>query len=187
MKKFVTLFTDSYKELKSVRTITLAAMLAAMSIILGLFSITVGNYLRIGFSSIPNGICASMFGPVVGGLFAGVLDILKYFMKPTGPFFPGLTAVAVLAGVLYGCMYYKRNLTFSRVLIAKFVVMAICNVLLNTVCLSILNGTPFLVLLPIRLLKNLVLWPIDSLIFYSIARMLKVIGVMKASRIDFLS
>ena len=29
MKKFVTLFTDSYKELKSVRTITTAALLAA--------------------------------------------------------------------------------------------------------------------------------------------------------------
>ena len=58
MKKFVTLFTDSYKELKSVRTITTAAMLAAIAIILGMFSINVGSTFRIGFSGIPNGVCA---------------------------------------------------------------------------------------------------------------------------------
>ena len=49
-EKFVTLFTDSYKELKSVRTITTAAMLAAIAIILGMFSIDVGSTIRIGFS-----------------------------------------------------------------------------------------------------------------------------------------
>ena len=102
MKKFVTLFTDSYKELKSVRTITTAAMLAAIAIILGMFSINVGSTIRIGFSGIPNGVCAYLFGPVVGGIFAGGLDVLKYLLKPAGPFFPGLTAVVILAGVLYG-------------------------------------------------------------------------------------
>ena len=40
MKKFVALFTDSYRELKSVRTITTMAMLAAIAIILGMFSNT---------------------------------------------------------------------------------------------------------------------------------------------------
>lgn len=188
MKKFVTLFTDSYKELKSVRTITLAAMFAALAIILGIFSISIGNFMRIGFSSIPNGLCAYLFGPVVGGLFSGMLDVLKYIIHPTGgAFFPGFTAVTVLAGVIYGCFYYKSNLTLWRVLLAKLVVMMICNVLLNTFCLTILYGKAFHLILPARLIKNLVLWPVDSLIFYSIARMLKVIGILKASRIDFLS
>lgn len=184
MKKFITLFTDSYKELKSVKTITLAAMFAALAVILGMFSISVGNYLRIGFSSIPNGLCSYMFGPVVGGLFAGVLDVLKYMVHPTGPFFPGFTMVTMLAGVIYGCMYYKKNLSLWRVLAAKLVVMVICNVLLNTLCLSLLYGKGFLLILPLRVYKNLIMWPIDSLIFYSIARMLKEIGVMKASSMD---
>lgn len=35
MKKFVTLFTDSFRELKAVRTITTMAMLAAVAVILG--------------------------------------------------------------------------------------------------------------------------------------------------------
>ena len=77
MKKFVALFTDSYRELKSVRTITTMAMLAAIAIILGMFSIEYGNFIRIGFSSIPNGIIAYLFGPTVGGIFSGTLDILS--------------------------------------------------------------------------------------------------------------
>lgn len=56
MKKFVTLFTDSARELKSVRTITTMAMLAAVAVILGYFSIEYGQFIRIGFSGIPNGI-----------------------------------------------------------------------------------------------------------------------------------
>ncbi|MGN1315237.1 MAG: folate family ECF transporter S component [Lachnospiraceae bacterium] len=166
MKNFVTLFTDSYHKLKSVKTITTMAMLAAVAIILGMFSIDYGSYIRIGFSSIPNGIVAYLFGPTVGGIFAGALDILKYIIKPTGPFSPQLSLVTVLAGVLYGCMYYKKRITLTRVLVAKLIVMVICNIFLNTLCLSLLYGQVFMVILPVRAVKNLVMWPIDSLIFY---------------------
>ena len=88
MKKFVTLFTDSARELKSVRTITTMAMLAAVAVILGYFSIEYGQFIRIGFSSIPNGIVDYLFGPVAGAVFHGALDIIKYLMKPTGAFCP---------------------------------------------------------------------------------------------------
>lgn len=179
MKKFVTLFTDSYREMKSVRTITTAAMFGAISIILGMFSINIGNYIRVSFSSIPNGMIAYLFGPVVGGLFSGSLDVLKYLIKPAGAFFPGLTMVTVLAGIMYGCMYYKKPITLSRILVTKFLVMLVCNVVLNTLCLSILYGKGFMVLLPARALKNLVMWPIDSMIFYSMTKALDTMGIFK--------
>ena len=185
MKKFVTLFTDSYKELKSVRTITTAAMLAAIAIILGMFSINVGSTIRIGFSGIPNGVCAYLFGHVVGGLFLGVLDVVQSLLTFAGPFCSGITAVVILAGVLYGCFYYKKPITFWRVLLAKFVVMLICNVILNTLCLSVLYGKGFMVILPARVIKNLIMWPIDSMIFYSVLKALNLLGILKAVRTNF--
>ena len=172
MKKFVTLFTDSYREFKSVRTITTMAMLAALAVILGMFSIEYGQFIRIGFSSIPN----------VGGIFAGALDILKYILKPTGPFCPQLTLVTILAGVLYGCMYYKKKITLPRVLAAKFIVMLVCNVFLNTLCLSVLYGQVFMEIIPLRALKNLIMWPIDSVIFYLTAKALESIGAFEIVR-----
>ena len=182
MKKFVALFTDSYRELKSVRTITTMAMLAAIAIILGMFSIEYGNFIRIGFSSIPNGIIAYLFGPTVGGIFSGTLDIIKYILKPTGPFCPQLTLVTMLAGVMYGCMYYKKKLTLPRVLITKFIVMLVCNVFLNTLCLTVLYGQAFMVILPARALKNLIMWPIDSVIFFATAKALESIGAFRFVR-----
>lgn len=182
MRKFAALFTDSCKELKSVRTITTMAMFAAVAIILGMFSIEIGSFIRIGFSSIPNGLVAYLFGPTAGAIFSGALDIIKYIIKPTGAFFPPLTLVTILAGILYGCMYYKKKLTLGRVLVTKFIVMLICNVILNTLCLSMLYGEGFLVLLPARALKNLIMWPIDSVIFFTITETLERIGAFKIIR-----
>ena len=178
MRKFVTLFAVSYKELKSVRTITVMAMLAAVAVILGMFSIELGPFIRIGFSSIPNGIVGYLFGPVTGGIFSGALDVLKFLIKPTGAYFLPMTLVTVLAGVLYGCFYYKKPLTFWRVLAAKFFVMLVCNVL-NTLCLSVLYGDGFFVLVGPRIIKNLIMWPIDSTVFFLITRSLETVGVIR--------
>ena len=114
-----------------------------------------------------------------GSLFAGALDILKYMIKPVGGFFPGFTLVAMLAGVIYGSFYYRKPLSLGRVFAAHLVVSLVCNVLLNTLCLSLLYGKAFMVLLPPRVIKNLIMWPIDSLIFFHIAKLLEAAGIFR--------
>ena len=163
------------------------AMLAAVAVILGYFSIEYGQFIRIGFSGIPNGIVDYLFGPVAGAVFDGALDIIKYLMKPTGPFCPQLTLVVMLAGVLYGCFFYKKKLTIWRVLAAKFVVMLICNVILNTLCLQVLYGQALMAILPMRALKNLIMWPIDSIVFFGIAKALEQIGLFPLIRRPYLN
>ncbi len=179
MKKLATLFTDSYHEFKHVRTITTAAMFGAVSIVLGYFTIVIGDYVKIGFSGISNQFVYYLFGPVVGGFFGGALDILKYLIKPTGPYFPGLTLVPVLAGVIYGCFFYKRPIGLVRVFAAELTVSVICNMLLTTACLSLLYGKAFMILLPMRAFKNLVMWPVNSLLFYSIGKTLEASGIFR--------
>lgn len=179
MQKLATLFTCSYGELKHVRTVTVCAMMGAAGIVLSAMSIEVGSTIRIGFSGIPNELVHYLFGPVTGSLFAGVMDIVKYLLKPTGAFFPGFTLIAMLAGLIYGSFFYKRPLKLWRVFAAHFVVSLVCNVCLNTVCLSVLYGKAFGVLLPARAVKNLILWPIDSIIFYNVAKLLEAAGLFK--------
>lgn len=180
MKRLATLFTQSYQELKKLRTMTVCGLMAAIAIALSAFaSIEIGNYIKIGFSGIPNRIVDYLFGPVVGGCFGGALDIIKYLVKPTGVFFPGFTFDAILAGLIYGSFMYKKPLSLKRVLIAKFVVVLICNIFFNTLWISILYGKAFLALLPARLLKNAVMWPIDSLILFMVSKMLHASGIFK--------
>ncbi len=54
MKKLATLFQDSYNELKHVRTVTTIAMFASIGIILGSLTVQIGDFIKIGFSSIAN-------------------------------------------------------------------------------------------------------------------------------------
>lgn len=179
MKRLATLFTDSYHEFHHVRTITVCAMFMAISVVLGYFTLVIGDYIKIGFSSISSEFVYYLFGPVVGGVFGGVLDILKYLIKPTAAFFPGLTLSPIMAGIIYGSFFYKRPLTFRRVLAAELTAAVICNMLITTMCLSVMYGKGFLVLLPMRAFKNLVMWPVNSMLFYTVAKALEASGVFR--------
>ena len=86
---------------------------------------------------------------------------------------------AMLAAFIYGCFYYKHKLTFRRVLIAKLVVILIVNILLNTLWLDMLYGKGFLALLPMRVLKNLIMWPVNSMLFYTIGKTMEASGVFR--------
>ncbi len=88
MKKFTALFRDSMEEFKHVNTVTVMAMFAAISVVLGYFTLVLGDYLKIGFSTIANQFVYYLFGPVAGGLFGGALDILKIHHPPDRSLFP---------------------------------------------------------------------------------------------------
>lgn len=179
MKKIGSLFTDSMREFRYVRTLTVCGLLAALAFVLESFSIPLGETLKIGFSGLPNEMVDFLFGPAVGSLFSGMLDVLKYIVHPTGGFFPGFTFNAFLAGLIYGVFLYKKPVSFWRILTAKFVVALLVNVFLNTYWLSILYGNAFSVLLPARLMKNLLMWPINSFVTYLLLKVLERSGVVK--------
>jgi len=183
MKKLLALIVQSYHEFKHVSTITTCAMFGAMSIILSQFaSITVTPHLKIGFSALPNELVDYLFGPVVGCLFGGGMDVIKFMLKPEGGFIPGLTFNAMLAAFIYGLFLYKRPLSLRRMLAAKLVVAVFCNVILGTYWLSLINGKAYLAILPARALKNLIQWPVDSLIFTMVAKALEQAGAFKLIR-----
>ena len=176
------MFKESLGEFRHVRNITTAAMFAAVSVIMGYFTVPIGDFIKIGFSTQVNQIVYYLFGPVFGGFFGGLLDILKYIIKPTGAFFPGFTLGAMLAGVLYGCFFYKKKITLLRVFAAEFTVSLICNVILGTLWLSMMYGKGFAVLLPLRAYKNLIMWPINSVLFYSAWKSLEASGLFRMVR-----
>lgn len=177
MKKFIQTLQSSLHELSTTKNLVLCGLMAALSIILGTFaSISVGPYIKIGFSSIPNRIVDCLFGPVVGCLFGGALDLLKFLVKPDGPFFFGFTFDAMLAGFLYGIILYKKPLKWQRVLAAEFVNKLIVNCGFNTLWISILYGKGFFVLFPARILKNLIMLPIDTVILFFALTLMKQIA-----------
>ena len=168
MKKFKELYLGSVRELASPKNLALCGVMGALSMVLGIVaSIQIGPYIKIGFSGLPNRIVECLFGPVIGCIFGGTMDILKFIAKPDGPFFFGFTFDAMLAGVLYGSILYKKPVTIPRVFVAELAAKVIVNCGFNTLWISVLYGKGFLAILPMRLLKNAIMLPIDTIITFA--------------------
>ncbi len=168
MKKFKELYLSSVRELASPKNLALCGVVGALSMVLGIVaSIQIGPYIKIGFSGLPNRIVECLFGPVIGCIFGGTMDILKFIAKPDGPFFFGFTFDAMLAGVLYGSILYKKPVTIPRVFVAELAAKVIVNCGFNTLWISVLYGKGFLAILPMRLLKNAIMLPIDTIITFA--------------------
>lgn len=182
MKKLKDMFSESLREIRKVPVLAVCAMFAALALVLNSFTIVLGPYIKIGFASIPNQMVDLLFGPITGVMFAGILDIVKSVVNPNSPYFFGTTFNAMLAAFIYGCYYYKKPLTFGRVLAAKATVSFVVNIVLGTLWLSLFYGKAFFVILPARILKNVIMWPIESTIFYVLMRALDRTGVLRTFR-----
>lgn len=167
MQKIKKFYLDSINQLKITQNLVICGLMAALAVVLSyVASIDVGPYIRIGFSGIPNRIIEFLFGPIVGSIFGGTLDVLKYLIKPSGPFFFGFTFDAMLAGVIYGSLLYKKPIKLWRIALAEFLTKLIVNCGFNTLWISMLYGKGFFLLLPARIIKNAVMLPVDTIILF---------------------
>lgn len=185
MKKMATLFRTSMDELKNIRTLTMTALFGCMSVVMGYFTIQIGDFLKIGFSSVVQQFVYYLFGPGTGMLFAGAMDILKFAVRPTGAFFPGYTLNAMVAAVIYGFFYYRQRITLRRVLAAQLLVAMVCNVCLGTLWWHMTTtqaSAAFWPVFGVRLGKNLVQWPLNSLLFYGAWEFMEKAGVFREIR-----
>lgn len=152
-------------EFKSLRTLTFAAVMVAIGVVLSSFYIPVaGDYLRIKFTYIPSAIGALICGPLVGITIGAATDLLGVALFPSGAFFPGYTLSAVLAGFIYGLFLYRRQITVLRLLLAKLTVNYFINAGLGSLWNSIVRGKGYMYYFTTSIIKNSILLPIEVLI-----------------------
>ena len=148
--------------------IVVTGFMIALSVVLSkLISINI-SFLRIGFGFLPIAVLAIMYGPVIAAIGYGAADLLGAWLLPTGTFFPGFTVSAVLTGLIFGWILYKKEVTIIRALIASALVCLIVNLLLNTWWLTFLIGKGFKVLLASRAVKEIVAIPVMALLIVAI-------------------
>lgn len=173
MNKFTTNLKSSFNELKNLKSISICALFMALSIILGSLSFQITPTIKVGLAFICNSMIGLMFGPITGAVFGGVSDILKYIVAPTGVFFPGFTISAILGGFIYGIGMYKKPVSILRCAITKLVAIVVVNILLNSIWLRIMYHTPIEYLLTTRIIKELIMYPIETALFIIAVNSLK--------------
>lgn len=178
MYKLMKSFQDSFHELKDIKAFVTTAMFLAIAVVLGFYSVQVTDFIKISFSFIADEMTGMMFGPVVGGIMGAAADLIKYLVHPTGAFFPGFTISGAISGMIYGVILYKKSVQVKRILLANGLVMIFVNILLNTYWLTLLYGQGFLAILPVRVLKEIILYPIYVALFYSVSKVMKKSNVL---------
>ena len=109
---------------------------------------------RISLGFLPVAMSGMLFGPLWGGVVAGVADIIRAIILPVGGAFnPLFTITAAMRGVVYGALLHK-NCSFGKILGASFIIFLFVNGILNTLFVTISYGTPFSVFFITKLLAN---------------------------------
>lgn len=173
MTKFQEILSSSKAELKNTNSIALSGMFIAISVVLSLFKIDLAPTIQISFASLPIAAGGMLFGPIVGGAIGLISDILGYIVHPAGFYFPGFTFNAILIGASFGFIFYKREITLKLVIITSIAVTVIINWGLTTLWLSMMYGDAFFVLLGGRVIKNIILFPIDTSLLYAVLTLVK--------------
>ena len=146
-------------------------MLLALQVVLGLVAaIPVGPSIRISFGYLALSSAGALLGPAVAPVNGALADVIVFLIRPTGPYFPGFTITGLVSGLIYGLMLYRRDVTLPRLLLTKLLIDVVCNLALNTLWIHMLYGKAFLTLLPGRVLKNLLQYPVDVLLLYPVMR-----------------
>lgn len=162
-------FIRSVRELKDPRCLAVTALLIALNVAMDLLNIRLWltPELRFGVSFVLNASIAMLYGPAVGMMAGFCTDVLGYLVNPSGgAYFPGYTLTAMMGGLLYGLWLYPQRVRRARVLGAKASINLICNIGLNTLWLSLTGGKAMTLLLPARIMKNLLLLPFEVILLY---------------------
>lgn len=192
MKRFLSIFRDSAKEMTNLKCIVMTGMLIAVCVLLKIFvMIPIGDNIKVSFSFLALASIGMLFGPVPAFIAGGITDILGFLLanKTGGAYHPGFTLVEMTAGLIYGICLYKAEINgflTLRCAVSKVLQAIVCNLLMNTYLLSVLYGSgSFWGLLPPRLLKNVIQLPVDIILLSLIMPVVmtayrKIFGTKKA-------
>jgi ECF transporter S component (folate family) len=143
---------------KTVKSMTLAAMLVAMSVIIGIFCKNFLNFggglFRVTFENLPIILSGMLYGPIVGGLVGVCADLVSYlFSSQVYP--PNLlvTAGALAVGVLSGIMakYIIRKKGMKQIILSGAVAHIVGSMIIKPIGLYQFYGVLVLWRIPLYL------------------------------------
>ena len=177
MQQNLSVFSAAYwqaarAELRNVRVLAFSGLVCAMAIVLESMPIyLLGQTLKIYFSFLVVGLGCACYGPVVGMLAGGVIDTVGFLLAGYGePYFPGYLLTAVLSGLIYGVLLYRRPVSIPRLIVLRLLINFGNNVALGSVWKAMLYGKGYLYYFTTGLVKNAVLLPLEVFLMWMVLR-----------------
>lgn len=159
-------------EFQNVRVLAFSGLVCAMAIVLESFPIyLLGQSLKIYFSFLVVGLGCACYGPLVGMAAGAIIDTVGFLLAGYGePYFPGYLVTAVLSGLIYGVLLYRRRVSIPRLILLRLLINYGSNVLLGSVWKAMLYGKGYLYYVSTGLVKNTVMLPIEVFLMWLVLR-----------------
>ncbi len=150
------------------KTLIVCSLLAALSIVFGKFlAIPVGDSIRFSFENTPIFIAGFLFGPLCGVLTAVVADLVGGLMVYGGSVNLIITLGAAIIGFSGGILYrLLKSKLILKIVISVAVAHIMGSVLIKSLGIHLVYGSPYGVLLCWRSLNYLIMTFIDTFILY---------------------
>ena len=127
--------------------IVIMAMMVALIFIFSRFLGITTDVIHLGFDFLPVVLIGCLYGPVWAAVTYMVGDVVCAMLMPYGVINPGLTAIAGIIGLVYGFIFYKRDLKGKKLLIAtavaSLIVAGVIKLFGTSLCLAVMYGTPY--------------------------------------------
>ena len=179
-KTFRTPFSREYwmlalGEMKKPRTLIFAALILALRIAAKPLSISIAGDLTEGVGFIINAFGSMVYGPVVALLCGALSDTLGFLVFPSGVYFPAYMITEMAGGFVFALFLYRAEITIPRLILCRFTICFLVNVVLaypiHVAYYSIMLGKDY-ALAWIRIVKNIVLFPVEAVILAVVFRSL---------------
>lgn len=160
------------------KKILLCALFIASCVVLGRILSIRTSIITIGFSFVPIMLGAIILGPKYSTFIATISDIIGSLLFPTGSYFFGFTITAFLTGLTYGLILYRKKFKVDknfiiRLIISTIIVTCLYNGVLNTVWIIIINKSASKIVIPIRIVKQLIMVPIKIITISSLCKIME--------------
>ena len=163
---------DAAAQLKDIRMLVFAALIIALRVAVKnpFCKISLMPGLHLTMDCYINALGAMVFGPVVGFLSGAVSDTLGCILFPSPePYFFPYILVEMLSSFIFGVFLWRRKISVGRVLLSKFTVNVVCNLIVNPAITKIYylwlgdsTQVTYAFVTAVRIGKNLVLFPLES-------------------------
>lgn len=158
----------------STKRLCILGLLLALNVAISSFYIPVGVNLQIQFTFAITMFVASNFSLAECIIFSVLEDLLTYFIFQAAryPFFLGYTVSAVIGMIIYHILL-KDKQSLPRIIISKSIVNIFINVLLGSIWSIMLYENGYLYFVAKSIVKNLLLLPIEIIIFFILNKALQ--------------
>ena len=177
-------WVDSLSNFKNIKSLVMMSIFMGVCIALGgYFPIKVfGRYISLLFVMWP--IIGFLFGPIPTMMIAGIVDLLVFFLFPTGyPFYLGYTFTQMLIGFLNGLFFYKTKISILKICVLKMLINFGIHVCIESIFyadISDLNFDGFMAYALAGLTKNAIFLPFEcAIISMSLFALLPVFRALK--------